>query len=135
MALNLQRYISTLRLSSRYNPVLIKPSFRLIQFRSITQSHKMPADQHQDQCLGDSTDGKSSWKQRAPYRIHDRDEDFKTRYSASCHCGKVQYQISREEPLNVKFCHCRTCQKQHGLFHLHFSPTVSRHVWSLMVRV
>lgn len=50
------------------------------------------------------------WKKRAPYRIHESNEHFKARYEASCHCGKVQYELSREEPLDSKLCHCTTCQ-------------------------
>ncbi|CAF9904078.1 MAG: hypothetical protein HETSPECPRED_003348 [Heterodermia speciosa] len=56
----------------------------------------------------------NQWKFRAPYKVHDNDPNFKTRYHASCHCGKVQYQLSREKPLDSKFCHCTTCQKLHG---------------------
>jgi len=64
------------------------------------------------------------WKQRPPYRIHDNNDDFKTRYEASCHCGKVKYQLSREEPLDSKLCHCTTCQTQHGeLLHLSNHPS------------
>ncbi|KXS96734.1 hypothetical protein AC578_9014 [Pseudocercospora eumusae] len=54
------------------------------------------------------------WKKRAPYRIHDSNEHFKHRYEASCHCGKVQYELSREVPLDSKLCHCTTCQTQHA---------------------
>ncbi|KAL8802943.1 MAG: hypothetical protein Q9182_003493 [Xanthomendoza sp. 2 TL-2023] len=62
-----------------------------------------------------STEGElNEWKHRAPYRVHDKQEGFKVRYEASCHCGKVQYQLSREKPLDAKYCHCTTCQKIHG---------------------
>ncbi|KAK4501442.1 hypothetical protein PRZ48_007251 [Zasmidium cellare] len=54
------------------------------------------------------------WKKRAPYRIHESNEHFEARYEASCHCGKVQYELSREEPLDSKLCHCTTCQTQHA---------------------
>ena len=57
----------------------------------------------------------SDWQKRAPYRIHEPNEHFKARYEASCHCGKVKYQLSREEPLDSKLCHCTTCQTQHGM--------------------
>ena len=72
--------------------------------------HKHPAS-HQ---ISDHAEGQQSWKKRPPYRIHDPNEHFKARYEASCHCGKVQYQLSREEPLDSKLCHCTTCQSQHG---------------------
>ena len=62
-----------------------------------------------------STEGElNQWKHRAPYRVHDKAEGFKVRYQGSCHCGKVQYQLSREKPLDSKYCHCTTCQKIHG---------------------
>lgn len=57
------------------------------------------------------------WKKRAPYHIHKKSEDFDVRYEASCHCGKVEYQLSREKPLDSKLCHCTTCQTQHGILH------------------
>ncbi|KAK5126538.1 hypothetical protein LTR08_004666 [Meristemomyces frigidus] len=56
---------------------------------------------------------KDQWKFRPPYSMHDPKE-FKARYEASCHCGKVKYQLSREEPLDSKLCHCTTCQTQHA---------------------
>lgn len=68
----------------------------------------------QDQSRGDSTTGISEWKQRAPYAIHKKADDFEAKYTANCHCGKVEYQLSRREPLDSKLCHCTTCQTQHG---------------------
>ncbi|TVY18151.1 hypothetical protein LARI1_G003653 [Lachnellula arida] len=56
----------------------------------------------------------NEWKFRAPYKVHDNDPNFKALYEGSCHCGKVQYQLSREKPLSAKFCHCSTCQVLHG---------------------
>lgn len=56
----------------------------------------------------------NQWKHRAPYKVHGNDGDFKARYTGSCHCGKVTYQLSREKPLDSKYCHCTTCQKIHG---------------------
>jgi hypothetical protein len=58
--------------------------------------------------------GLNDWKTRAPYKIHEPNEHFKARYEAACHCGKVEYELSREEPLDSKLCHCTTCQTQHG---------------------
>lgn len=56
----------------------------------------------------------NEWKFRAPYKIHDDNADFKAIYEGSCHCGKVQYQLSREKPVSAKYCHCTTCQVLHG---------------------
>ena len=60
-----------------------------------------------------TTGPKNEWKQRPPYSIHEGD-GFKALYEASCHCGKVKYQLSRDAPLDSKLCHCTTCQTQHG---------------------
>jgi len=62
-----------------------------------------------------STDGElNAWKHRPPYSVHDNDPSFHARYEGSCHCGRVTYQLSREKPLDAKYCHCTTCQKIHG---------------------
>jgi hypothetical protein len=71
-----------------------------------------------DQSRGESTTGISEWKQRPPYSVHDKNENFDVKYEANCHCGKVKYQLSRQEPLDSKLCHCTTCQTQHGLYPL-----------------
>lgn len=62
---------------------------------------------------GDTEGELNAWKHRAPYRVHEN-PDFHVRYEASCHCGKIKYQLSREKPLDSKYCHCHTCQKLHG---------------------
>jgi len=62
----------------------------------------------------DSAPEHDHWKTKAPYKVHDPQDHFKVRYEASCHCGKVKYQLSREEPLDSKLCHCTTCQTQHA---------------------
>lgn len=63
---------------------------------------------------GTGTEGKHEWKQSPPYAVHDSGKDFDVKLEASCHCGKVQYQLSRDTPLQSKFCHCTTCQTQHA---------------------
>jgi len=60
--------------------------------------------------------GLNDWKTKAPYKMHDPTEHFEARHEAACHCGKVEYELSREEPLDSKLCHCTTCQTQHGMF-------------------
>ena len=77
-----------------------------------TYATKMSPEQ---QAQEDST-GLNDWKTKAPYRLHDPNEHFEARYEAACHCGKVEYEISREEPLDSKLCHCTTCQTQHGMY-------------------
>lgn len=56
----------------------------------------------------------NQWKFRPPYKIHDDAEGFKVVYEASCHCGRVKYQLNQEKPLDAKYCHCTTCQRLHG---------------------
>lgn len=59
------------------------------------------------------------WKYQAPYKEYQQGEgsDFKdVKHEASCHCGRVQYQLNRDVPLDSKFCHCMDCQVQHGAF-------------------
>ncbi|KAF2402924.1 hypothetical protein EJ06DRAFT_472823 [Trichodelitschia bisporula] len=68
----------------------------------------------QDVAREETTEGINEWKKRPPYRIHEDNEKFPVKYEASCHCGKVKYQLSRQEPLDSKLCHCTTCQKQHA---------------------
>lgn len=55
----------------------------------------------------------NEWKFKAPYKIHE-DSKFNAIYNASCHCGRVKYELSREKPLDSKYCHCNVCQKLHG---------------------
>lgn len=57
----------------------------------------------------------NEWKFKAPYKVHEKDSGFKKIYDASCHCGKVRYELGREKPLDAKFCHCTTCQVIHGM--------------------
>ncbi|EGO54889.1 hypothetical protein NEUTE1DRAFT_125008 [Neurospora tetrasperma FGSC 2508] len=64
---------------------------------------------------GNRTDRpEDEWKFRAPYKIHDKGEDFQVKWRGKCHCGAVQYELSREKPLASKYCHCTTCQRMHG---------------------
>lgn len=75
-----------------------------------------------------STEGDlNQWKFRAPYKVHGNDPNFKVRYEGSCHCGKIKYQLSREVPLDAKYCHCTTCQKIHGTFPMLYLHTYKLH--------
>lgn len=70
---------------------------------------------HQYQA-GDSTHREEDqWKFKAPYKIHDDGNGFEAKWKGKCHCGKVQYELSREKPLASKYCHCTTCQRLHGV--------------------
>lgn len=92
-----------------------RPAFAIQQpFRRTIVTDLEHNEMVQDQSRGTSTEGESEWKKRAPYKIHESNEDFPVKYEASCHCGKVKYQLKREEPLDSKLCHCTTCQTQHG---------------------
>lgn len=71
----------------------------------------------------------NEWKFRAPYKVHENEDGFKALYEASCHCGKVKYQLSREKPLDAKYCHCTTCQVLHGSSPLLHAPHKMRNSW------
>ena len=71
------------------------------------------------------------WKTRAPYAIHRTEDEFEARYSGSCNCGRVQYQLSRERPLASKYCHCTTCQVLHGIHNPQLFPSDSRLIYAL----
>lgn len=73
-------------------------------------------EEHQKEAQTTSTSGDNEWKKRPPYSIHDDGADFKVVYEGNCHCESVKWQLSREVPLGSKFCHCTTCQVQHGMF-------------------
>ncbi len=104
------------------------PRLNRIQFHT---SAKIMADASTYRANGDngddgSTDGElNQWKHRAPYKVHDNDPNFHARYHGSCHCGKVQYQLSREKPLDSKYCHCTTCQKIHGMHRHHRTDRIA----------
>ena len=107
-------------LTSRTISPLSRTIFRIniLQFHTTTKtmaeqtsSYRANGDNGDD----GSTEGEfNQWKHRAPYKVHDNDPNFHARYEASCHCGKIRYQLSREKPLDAKYCHCTTCQKLHG---------------------
>lgn len=48
---------------------------------------------------------------RPPYKV---EGEFKPIYKGACFCEKVTFEISRERPLEAKFCHCEGCQRLHG---------------------
>ena len=74
------------------------------------------ADQSHQFQSGATTDRQEDeWKHREPYKIHDDDSKFPAKWTGGCHCGKVQYQLSRDRPLASKYCHCTTCQRLHGV--------------------
>ncbi|KAK3346377.1 Mss4-like protein [Lasiosphaeria hispida] len=67
------------------------------------------------QQAGSSTDREEDqWKYRPPYSIRNNPDDFPVKWRGKCHCGAVEYQLSRDKPLASKYCHCTTCQRLHG---------------------
>jgi len=89
---------------------------------SSTSEKQNVNDPSQNHEQTESVEGIHEWKTRPPYQIHTKHEHFDARHEASCHCGKVTYQLSREEPLDSKLCHCTTCQTQHGKSPTPLSP-------------
>lgn len=64
--------------------------------------------------MGDKPDaGEKDFLQKPPYQAADP-AAFDRKLQGGCHCGRVKYWLSREQPLNAKFCHCRGCQVMHG---------------------
>jgi hypothetical protein len=80
-----------------------------------TNDETVAPDAHQYQSGSTTHRKEDEWKHREPYRIHSDDEDFDVKWRGQCHCGKVQYQLSRDKPLASKYCHCSTCQRLHGV--------------------
>jgi hypothetical protein len=97
----------------------------LSQHRKISNmAQKQEAHQYQS---GNSTDRDiDQWKHREPYRVHKKAENFEVKWEGQCHCGKVQYQLSRDKPLAAKYCHCTTCQRLHGVSDI-FPIMISNH--------
>lgn len=107
--------------AASYRAVTSRPLSRLHQIHSQIKNTKTMATAayraNGDNGDDGSTEGElNQWKFRAPYKVHDNDPNFHVRYEGSCHCGRIKYQLSREKPLDSKFCHCTTCQKIHGEF-------------------
>ncbi|KAJ9133376.1 hypothetical protein NKR23_g10730 [Pleurostoma richardsiae] len=56
----------------------------------------------------------NDWKSKDPYRTRGKDEKFDAKWTGRCFCGNIKYQLSRDKPLDVKYCHCRDCQRMHS---------------------
>lgn len=56
-----------------------------------------------------------AWRTAHPYVKPSDDDDFKTEWEGSCHCGSVKYLLGREKPLSSKYCHCVDCQRMHAV--------------------
>ncbi|CAI4216054.1 unnamed protein product [Parascedosporium putredinis] len=56
----------------------------------------------------------TQWTEKPPYIPASQRSGFTSRHRGSCHCGKIQYSLNREEPLASKYCHCSDCQTLHG---------------------
>ncbi|PLX99460.1 MAG: hypothetical protein C0622_10430 [Desulfuromonas sp.] len=41
------------------------------------------------------------------------DPEFILKYRAACFCGAVRYEVCAD-PVDAKYCHCKTCQTLHG---------------------
>jgi hypothetical protein len=124
--LSVTSYVNTLK-KSHHQPLIST------RYLTTTTSTMSPTNNEKAQARSNGHDAEdiegehNEWKFNAPYKIHSKDgEGFKALYEGSCHCGRVKYQLSRERPLDAKFCHCTTCQVIHGIAHSPFpsqSPT------------
>jgi hypothetical protein len=101
--------------SLQIRPLFPSKPFSIMAPKKSDSNGNGDEEMHQQQS-GNRTDRKEDeWKHREPYKIHGDDEGFDVKWKGKCHCGKVQYQLSREKPLASKFCHCTTCQRLHGV--------------------
>lgn len=53
------------------------------------------------------------WVRKPPYQLGTAPKDFKPKYRQRCWCGKTRFSYS-EDPKQIKFCHCKDCQRLHG---------------------
>lgn len=82
--------------------------------KSSTERSPSPDEPHQHQASTRTDRDLDEWKHRAPYKVHDKQDDFQAKWKGACHCGRVKYELSRDRPLASKYCHCTTCQRLHG---------------------
>eukprot|EP01083_Nonionella_stella_P082947 229164_1 len=59
----------------------------------------------------ESKSNQPKWQSQPPYISNDA--SFQPKYIGNCECGRVSIECS-SDPLDVKICHCRGCQKLHG---------------------
>ncbi|GLB44281.1 putative glutathione-dependent formaldehyde-activating enzyme [Lyophyllum shimeji] len=53
--------------------------------------------------------------QRPPYSSEDSNYPIaQPLYTGACFCGAVVFTVSRQAPLDARFCHCTTCQTLHA---------------------
>ncbi|OAX83510.1 hypothetical protein ACJ72_02125 [Emergomyces africanus] len=62
----------------------------------------------------ESPPGLEEWQQKPPYQIQGGEKFGTVYWTGKCHCGRVEYRINRERPLDSKYCHCTGCQVLHG---------------------
>lgn len=55
------------------------------------------------------------WQLDHPYCVPTPKETSEAKWEGSCHCGQIRYFLSRDEPLNSKYCHCSDCQTMHAV--------------------
>eukprot|EP01084_Bolivina_argentea_P263196 445370_1 len=59
----------------------------------------------------ESKSNQLDWQLQPPYIANDK--EFQPKYFGKCDCGKISIEC-RTDPLDVKICHCKGCQKIHG---------------------
>ncbi|KND89954.1 hypothetical protein TOPH_05365 [Tolypocladium ophioglossoides CBS 100239] len=59
-----------------------------------------------------------TWQTDPPYQQPDRPSveraAFRRKLRGACHCGRIVYWLSKDEPLASKYCHCNDCKVLHG---------------------
>lgn len=56
-----------------------------------------------------------TWQLDHPYCVPTPKEISEAKWEGLCHCGQIRFFLSREEPLNSKYCHCSDCQTMHAV--------------------
>lgn len=78
--------------------------------------------------IEDSNGDMNTWQMNIPYNSEPNSKfksDFIPKYHGKCQCGRIEIECNCD-PLDVKICHCKLCQKLHGcpmqtavIFHKH----------------
>lgn len=111
------RLLRSIPSTSHYSPP--RDSYNFLGIRTSSYSVMTTIEPHGTKIAAEKNEPKGpfgkdeEWGSLAPYKVHEK-TNFTVLYDASCHCGRVTYQLSRQKPLDAKYCHCKTCQRLHG---------------------
>ncbi|KAL8365444.1 hypothetical protein RB595_004316 [Gaeumannomyces hyphopodioides] len=58
--------------------------------------------------------GDQDWKTSDPYSTGGPPDGATVHWTGRCHCGRIEYSLTRDKPLQSKYCHCGDCRVLHG---------------------